>query len=138
MPLSKSRFLRPVTTPKPEVLAWWFASGLELKYTTAAMDFAPNTALLQCWATSGLELKYTTAAIDNASSPEILDWWTSSLPAKWTAQQLADAISECDRAEREEEEGEWLNNDGEDEEDRDENGEDEEEVADSANFDKSE
>ncbi|AEQ33099.1 hypothetical protein [Megavirus chiliensis] len=37
-----------------------------------------NVKLLKCWLDSGLELKYTNIAFEFAESPEVLQWWLDS------------------------------------------------------------
>jgi hypothetical protein len=65
-----------------EVLDWW--SGLELKYTDEAMDWASryrHLEVLQWWKRCGLELKYTDEAMVGASiygRVEVLQWWKES------------------------------------------------------------
>ena len=50
-----------------DVLKWWAASGLEVRYSDNVMDLAKNTQILDWWITSGLRLKYSEEALDHAS-----------------------------------------------------------------------
>lgn len=67
-----------------EVLNWWRASGLEMYWTSAAINQASgngHVAVLEWWKQSGLELKYRGNAIEYASRNghvAVLEWWKQS------------------------------------------------------------
>ena len=61
-----------------EKLAFWFNSGLKLKYTTEAIDYAASAEVLDFWVKYGPEFSYTDKAIKYASYKcriDVLDWW---------------------------------------------------------------
>ncbi|KAJ1560584.1 hypothetical protein HK096_008037 [Nowakowskiella sp. JEL0078] len=66
------------------VLNWWKDSGLEMKWTSFAMNKASMNGhihILNWWKESGLEMKWTSFAMDNASMYghiHILNWWRES------------------------------------------------------------
>ncbi len=63
---------------------WWVHSGLELKYTEYAMNWASEFGrieVLDWWLHSGLILQYTENAMHWASRCgciNVLDWWLAS------------------------------------------------------------
>ncbi|KAI9324676.1 hypothetical protein DFJ73DRAFT_802312 [Zopfochytrium polystomum] len=73
-----------------ETLQWWKDSGLELGYTTFALNDASRRGLvdvLQWWKDSGLPLKYDEYALEVASECgriDVLQWWKDSgLPLEY-------------------------------------------------------
>jgi hypothetical protein len=91
---------------KVNILEWLFDSGLELKYTSDALDWASCNGLdlascnghvnvLEWWKNSGLELQYTESALNWASENchiNVLEWWKNSgLELKYTESVLNSA-----------------------------------------------
>lgn len=69
----------------------WKASGLDLKYSNIAMNFAAANGhihILKWWKTSGLDLKYSYVAINfafyNAQVASLDWWWNSGLKFSYT------------------------------------------------------
>jgi hypothetical protein len=64
-----------------KVLDWWLHSGLKLKYTKNAMNWASRCGQIQVldwWLTSGIaDLKYTPELIESYSQ-DVQKWWNSS------------------------------------------------------------
>jgi hypothetical protein len=67
-----------------DFLEWWKNSGLELKYTKKALNYASeygHVNVLEWWLKSGLPLKYDDWALFLASHSghvNVLEWWKNS------------------------------------------------------------
>lgn len=103
LPLKVGRVMDMASTAgHVQVLEWWAASGLDLKYDQHAIQQASchgKVDVLEWWIRSGLQVKYDQDALIWATRhnrPEVLEWWDKSgLPIQYRMCDIEEGLEEA-------------------------------------------